>query len=137
MACKLTLKEVIIDFSNEELTLPYNLDINHSWSKDFKETKYLNGHVVGDWNAAVSRTGSISTLLLKDDARIATIRKLAAWNDICHVRTPDGSSFSANIQVNESASYTSKATNFTFNITRVDPEGYDAISEEPEEEEEP
>lgn len=129
VAHELTLKEVIVDFDRDRLALPYNLDINHSWSKDFKETKYLNGHVVGDWNAAVSRTGSISTLLLKDDERIATIRKLAAWNNVCHVRTPDGSSFSANIQVNESASYTSKAINFTFNITRVDPEGYEGAEE--------
>lgn len=131
--CAFALKEVIIDFNRESLALPYNLELNHSWSKDFKETKYLNGHVVGDWNAAVSRTGSISTLLLKDDDRIEIIRRLAAWNNICHVRTPDGSSFSANVQVNESASYTSKATNFTFSITRVDSAGYDAISEEPEE----
>lgn len=132
----LVLKEAIIDFDRERLVLPYNLELNHSWTKDFKETKYLNGHVVGDWNAAVSRTGSISTLLLRDDARIEIIRRLARWNNICHVRTPDGSSFSANVQVSESASFSSKATNFTFNITRVDPDGYDAISAEPEEEEE-
>lgn len=123
--CDLVLKEVIIDFDEDRLVLPYNLDINHSWAKDFKETKYLNGHVVGDWNTAVSRTGNINTLLLNNDSRIATIRKLAAWSDVCHVRTPDGSSFAANVQVMESSSYTTSATNFTFSITRVDSEGYE------------
>lgn len=129
-----TLKEVIIDFNSERLVLPYNLEINSSWEKEFKETKYLNGHIVGDWNAGVSRTGSISTMLLQDDDRIATIRDLAAWSGICHVRTPDGSSYSANIQVSESGSYSSMAKNFTFNITRVDPEGYEGIYEEGSEE---
>ena len=129
-----TLKEAIIDFNGERLVLPYNLELQNYWEKEFKETKYLNGHIVGDWNAGVSRTGSISTMLLQDDARIATIRDLAAWSGICHVRTPDGSSYSANVQVSESGSYSSMAKNFTFNITRVDPEGYEGISEENEEE---
>ena len=116
----LELKEVVIDFDNQRLELPYNLELNHSWSKDFKETKYLNGHVAGDWNAAVSRTGSITTMLLKTDARRDIIRDLAAYSGVCHVRTPEGSCFSANIQVTESESYSTKATRFTFNMTRVD-----------------
>lgn len=127
-----TLKEAVIDFNNERLILPYNLEINSSWEKDFEETKYLNGHVVGDWNASVSRTGSISSVLLQNDSRIATIRDLAAWSGICHVRTPDGSSYSANVQVSESASFSSLAKNFTFSITRVDPEDYEGLEEEEE-----
>lgn len=116
----LELKEVVIDFNDERLELPYNLELNHSWQKDFKETKYLNGHVAGDWNAAVSRTGSISTMLLETDPRRDIIRDLAAWSGICHVRTPEGSCFAANIQVSESDSYSTKATRYTFNMTRVD-----------------
>ncbi|MBP5383563.1 MAG: hypothetical protein J6Y57_01150 [Lachnospiraceae bacterium] len=126
----LVLKEAIIDFGGgERLALPYNLELQSSWEKDFEETKYLNGHVVGDWNKAVSRTVSLNTLLLRNDERIATIRDLAVWSGICHVRTPDGSSYSANVQVSESASYSTKAVSFTFSITRVDPEGYEGIDE--------
>lgn len=126
----LVLKEAIIDFGGgERLALPYNLELQSSWEKDFEETKYLNGHVVGDWNKAVSRSVSINTLLLRNDERIATIRDLAVWSGICHVRTPDGSSYSADVQVSESASYSTKAVSFTFNITRVDPEGYEGIDE--------
>lgn len=123
------LKDVVIDFNGERLSLPYNLELSNSWEKDFEETKYLNGHVVGDWNMASSKTGSINTLLLKDDARIAIIKDLAAWNGVCHVRTPDGSSYAANVQVTESASYSTKAVSYTFNITRVDPEGYEGYEE--------
>ena len=128
--CDLVLKEAVIDFNGERLMVPYNLELASTWEKDFQETKYLNGHVVGDWNVALSRSGSINTLFLKDDERIGIIRDLAAWNGICHVRTPDGSSYSANVQVSESASYTTKAVSYTFNITRVDPEGYEGIDEE-------
>ena len=125
----LVLKEVIIDFDDEQLVLPYNLELSNTWEKDFEETKYLNGHVVGDWNAATSRSGSINTLLLKNDARIATIKDLAAWNGMCHVRTPDGSSYAANVQVSESASYSTSAVQYTFNFTRVDSEGYEGYEE--------
>ena len=129
VAANLSLQEAIIDFNGERLVLPYNLDLSNTWEKDFNETQYLNGHIVGDWNAGVSRSGSIATVLLRNDARIAIIRDLAVWNGICHVRTPDGSSYSANVSVNESASYSTKAVTYNFNITRVDPEGYEGIEE--------
>lgn len=128
--CSLTLKDAVIDFNGEKLILPYNLELSNSWEKDFSETKYLNGHVVGDWNAAISRNGSINAVLHRDDLRVPIIRDLAAWNGICHVRTPDGSSFSANVEVSESMSYSSKSRDYTFNITRVDPERNEGIAEE-------
>ena len=126
----LTLTDAIIDFNKEQLILPYNLELSNSWEKDFDETKYLNGHVVGDWNAAISRKGSINAVLQRDDARNAIIRDLAAWNGVCHVRTPDGSSYSANVEVSESLSYSSKSREYTLSITRVDPEGYEGVAEE-------
>ena len=128
--CALVLNDAVIDFNGQRLNVPYNLEISSSWEKDFQETKYLNGHVVGDWNVSLSRSGSINATFLRNDARISIIRDLAAWNGICHVRTPDGSSYSANIEVSESASYMSKAVNYTFSITRVDPEKYEGIDEE-------
>lgn len=126
---ELELKEAIIDFGGEQLVLPYNLELSSSWDKDFDETTYLNGHIVGDWNAAVSRSSSVDSVFLRNDPRIETVRDLAAWNGICHVRTPDGSSYSANVNVSESSSYSTKMVSFSFNITRVDPEGYEGIDE--------
>ena len=128
--CALTLDDAIIDFNGQQLVIPYNLELQNSWDKDFSETKYLNGHIVGDWNAAVSRSGSINTVLLRNDARIGIIRDLAVWNGICHVRTPDGSSYSANVSVSENGNYSTKAVSYNFDITRVDPEGYEAIDED-------
>ena len=127
--CELVLKDLIIDFDNKRLTLPYNLDISGNWEKDFKETKYLNGHVVGDWNAAVSRTASIGTALLKNDDRLPMIRELSTYAGVCHVRTPDGSSYNADVQVNEHSSYESSRVSLSLKITRVDPEGFEGIEE--------
>lgn len=126
----LVLTEVIIDFENNQLSLPYNLTLDSSWKKDFMETQYLNGHVVGDWNAAVSRTGSINTVLLENDERLPLVRELSAYTGVCHVRTPDGSSYNADIQVTESSSFDTKARSFILNITRVDPEGFEGVDED-------
>lgn len=128
--CSLTLDEAVIDFNGQQLTVPYNLELSNVWMKDFEETKYLNGHIVGDWTAAASRNGYINASFLRSDARIAIIKELAAWNGICHVRTPDGSSYSANVQVSESLSYSTKAVNYAFDITRVDPAGYEGVDED-------
>lgn len=125
-------QNAIIDFNGDQIEVEYNVDLSSNWSKDFQETKYLGGAIQGDWNPGVSRTGSVSgaTYAYNELDKIATMRRLAAYPGICHVRTPDGSSFSADIQVSESQSYSSggKVANFTLNITRVDPEGLDGLT---------
>ncbi len=121
----------LIDFGGRQISLQLNMRLSHSWKKDFTETKYLGGSVQGDWNPAVSRSTSVSAVAVLDvtDEDIVAMRELAAYPGICHVRTPDGSSFAADIQVSESRSYQSKGRKleYTLNITRVDPEGYEAV----------
>ena len=72
----------------------------------------------------------ISGMLAISTGADRNISVLAIHPGICHVRTPDGSSFSADVQVSESQSYSSggKAANFSLNITRVDPEELDGVS---------
>ena len=122
----------IIDFGGNQLLLYYNVDISSSWEKDFIETKYLGGSIQGDWNPAVSRTGSVSTvtLALSDSETIKQLRRLAVYADICHVRTRDGSSYAADIQVSESRKHEkdNKVVEFTLNITRVDTQGFDGMT---------
>lgn len=121
----------IIDFGNDQVLIKYNEDLSYTWSKDFKETKYLGGSVQGDWNPSVSRTGSISTvvLTLEDQDTIDAIRRLAVYPGVCHVRTQDGSSYAADIQVSEKRGYDTAGNlvNFDLSITRVDSEGLDGI----------
>ena len=39
----------IINFEGRSVEILYNIELSSSWNKDFKETKYLGGHVQGDW----------------------------------------------------------------------------------------
>lgn len=121
----------IIDFDGMQIYLLYNIDLQSSWSKDFKETKYLGGHIQGDWNAAVSRTGTVNTVSVTtlDQYTIQMMRRLATYPGICHIRTRDGSSYAADIQVSETLSHEPyELVSYTLNITRVDSQGLDGMT---------
>lgn len=117
-----------IDFDGRRLEVQFNTGLSGAWKKDFKETKYLGGTVRGDWNPGVSRTGGVSAVIVPDDTdSIQTLRLLADYSGICHVRTQDGSSFSADVQVSDGQKYGGNIEEFTLNITRVEPEALDGI----------
>ena len=122
----------IIDFGTDRVYLIYNVDLSSSWKKDFKETQYLGGSVQGDWNPAVSRTGNINSVVVTatDQDTVVALRRLAVYPGICHVRTLDGSSYSADVQVSESRGHepSDLTISFTLNITRVDSEEPDGIA---------
>ena len=121
----------IIDFDGYQIQLAYNVDVSSSWKKDFQETMYLGGSVQGDWNPGVRRTASVSgvTIVTEDPDEIFMLRRLAVYTGICHVRTPDGSSYAADIQVSESRGYKTagKVAEFSLSITRVDTEELDGV----------
>lgn len=143
----LYIDAVLFDFEGDRVQLNYGVSVNHSWSKDFTETKYLGGAVQGDWNLAVGRTAQITASLIHDTEAdtIESIRRLATYAGVCHVRTPDGSCFSADVQVaeNNPSNKYGEIVQYTFTITRVDAEELDGmtlaewIEEQQEEEEEP
>lgn len=119
----------IINFAGEEIHLKLNQEVSNAWTKDFKETRYLGGSVQGDWNKGYSRTGTVNGLVvtLDDPNTIRQFKLLATWDGICHMRTPDGSSYACDIQVSDDMSYNSagKGYTMTLNITRVESEGFD------------
>lgn len=127
----------IIDFGNGSVSLPYNLSLNSKWSKDFQQTSYLGGHIQGDWNPAVVRTGTINSVGIvtldegtdEDHNIIEVMRELAIYPGVCNVRTPDGSNYAANINVTEDREekWVSKLAKYTLDITRVDNQSYDAM----------
>lgn len=137
----------IIEFGLGRVELQYNIDLSSAWSKDFTETQYLGGSVQGDWNPAISRTGNIKGVVVnaQDQGTIEEMRRLAAYAGICHVRTKDGSSYTADVQVSEDykVSTAHKVASFSLDITRVDTDDLDGMTlaewnalheEEPEEE---
>jgi hypothetical protein len=121
----------LIDFNGVQIPIRYNMDFDNTWSKDFQETQYLGGSVQGDWNPAVSRTGGLNAVCETDDYDvIRAVRRLADYPGICHVRTVDGSSYKADVQVKDSYSYSNagKIASFSLSITRVDAEYLDGMT---------
>ena len=90
-----------IDFDGFTLPLALNVDLDSGWAKDFKLTKYLGGHYEGDWLEGVDRTGTIASVLLteEDTDDIRTLRKLAKYSGAAQIRSKDGSSYAANVNV--------------------------------------
>lgn len=126
---------MIIDFANERIELPYNVDLSNRWAKDFQKTDYLGGAQQGDWNPAVTRTGNYTAELWADDEedeeKILAMRRLADYGGICHIRTPEGSSFAADVQVSEDRRQSSwDVYSYSISVTRVDSEGYDGMTYE-------
>ena len=122
----------IINFDGEQVLLYYNLDLSNNWEKDFQATRYLGGSVKGDWNAGVIRTATLSTVAFTeyDPDVINGLRLLSEYTGICHIRTLDGSSFKADLQVQEDRDHDDYGTKASFSIscTRVDPEELDGMT---------
>ena len=117
-------QQMIIDVDGEQIELPYNLELSNKWNKDFKRTSYLGGSVQGDWNPAVTRDLSADTVLARnlDLDRQLAMRDLAGYAGVAHVRTPDGSSLTCDIQISESQSYETKKVTYSMTIQAVDPQ---------------
>ena len=122
----------IIDFAGGRILLNRNLDIGNKWKKDFEETQYLGGSVQGDWNPAVSREASVNTVAVSilDQETIQIMRRLAVHAGVCHVRTSDGSSYNADVQVSDKYNHSNgrNVIEYDLSITRVDPETYDGLT---------
>lgn len=123
-------KLLVIDFDGNRVALPYNISLDNSWAKDFERTVYLGGHVTGDHNKAVTRDLSAKTVTARrlDTETTELMHKLARYAGICHVRTPEGSSFAADVQVSESMSADSGLANYSLSIQKVDNSGFDAMT---------
>lgn len=122
---------IIIDFNyGERVRIPYDISLDNSFDKDFESTQYLGGAVQGDWNPAVGRSLTIDADLILDvnDENVEKLRDLAAYAGICHIRTSDGSSFAGNVDVQEKREQRSQKMAVTLSITRVDPEGTEAMT---------
>ena len=115
----------VIDFNGQRINLGYNVKISSTWAKDFQETRYLGGSITGDWTAGVSRTGSIDSVIIpaNDPDVFRSLRRLAEYEGLCHVRTCDGSVITANVDVGDNYGYDTagKIGSVKLTITRVDP----------------
>lgn len=122
----------LLDFNGRQVPLYYNVEVNNDFKKDFKVTKYLGGSVQGDWNAGINRTASIGAVAISiiDQETIQALRDLASYTGVCHVRTREGSSYTADVQVSEARSYTTGQMVVTFSlaVTRIDGQELDGVT---------
>jgi len=111
--------------------LPYNIELSNDWGKDFQQTNYLGGSIQGDWNPAVNRSGTYSTdfVIDEDSDLVRDMRKLATYAGICHIRTPEGSSFACDVQVTETHSHASVGMKaYSLKINQVDSQDLDGLT---------
>ena len=123
---------VVIDVNGAQIELPYNIELQNAWTKDFKRTTYLGGSVQGDWNPAVTRDLTASSVVIRGrdlDLQIA-MRGLAGYAGPAHIRTPDGSSLTCDIQVRDSWTYQSKRVTYALAVKVVDPQQPDGMTYE-------
>lgn len=122
----------IIDFAGESVTLVYDLDISSDWDKGFVEKETLGGAVRGYWRKGVKRKGDVSAVMIPatDTELIRNMRALCEHTGPCHVRTPEGSSFPADVQASESwdSRTGGKMATYKLKITRINPEELDGMT---------
>lgn len=131
----------VIDFESRQIRFYWETDYSNTWAKDFQETTYLGGSIEGDWNPAVSRSGTLSSkaITVLDQEMLKDVRRLADYPGICHVRTADGSSYAADVQVSEDYTDDEKGmvTNYSLSITKVGSQGFDGMTKEQWDDENP
>lgn len=115
---------VSIEFDGNVVEFPGNISLSNSWAKDFQTTKYMGGSIVGDWNPGVQRTGSINGTVPVgyEEETIYLLRLLADYSGKCHVRTPEGSNFYADVQVKDDREekWVNKLAKISLSFTTVD-----------------
>ena len=123
-------KKMVIDVDGDQIELPYNIELSNAWNKDFERTEYLGGSVQGDWNPAVTRDLTARTVLLRgrDIDKQLSMRDLAGYAGIAHIRTPDGSSLACDIQVRENMDYKSKRVSYSLTIRAIDPQEPEGVT---------
>lgn len=129
---RLESKIVMIEFGGDKVRLNYDISIQNKWKKDSRITKYLGGSIHADWNLGTTREGSINAVVIPADEEetIAAMRRLSVYSGVCNVRTPEGSSYPADVQVTEdwNSETAGKLTRFSMSIKRADSQRLDGLT---------
>jgi len=109
------------DWQGGSLELPYNISIGDSYSKDVEIRAHLNGTNDAYWRKNITRTGSLSSDVIRLDQQdeIMSARALAHYAGAVFVRTPDGSAYEADVQVSDLSTDGGPLTQIAVDATEI------------------
>jgi len=122
-----------IDFNGFTLPVKWNVNLDSSFTKRFQKTVYLGGSEEGDFLKGVDREGTITSVQMteQDVDDIATFRQLAKYSGLAHIRSKDGSSYWANVNVSDGLDYDTcrMYKSITLNIEACDNKKLDGLTQ--------
>lgn len=114
------------DFEGGYVELPWNIGVQDAYEKDFEARKHLDGSTGGYWSAGIGRKAGLSSdvIRLDDPEQHAAVRELARYAGSVFVRTPNGTAYEANVNVDGmDASYDGAFTAISITAEEIAPTG--------------
>lgn len=111
------------DWDNRSVELPWNVETSDSYAKSFEARSHVDGSVNGYYDKAVTRTGSLSSDIMKirEQGTLELVRALGNYAGACFCRTDKGAAFQCNAELSEvGTSYSTGAVAVRFELTRMD-----------------
>lgn len=107
--------------SGNMIELPYNITFSETNNNDVELIEYAGRTDPVSYHGTHQReTSTASAAILKDDTDTLTLlRRLRSYKGNVYVREPSGVGYWASVKVGISQTYTSKAVDVSFDITRV------------------
>lgn len=111
-----------IDWEDNYVELPYNITIQDGYTKDVDIRKHMDGTQDGYWNSSVSRTGALGSTLVQlwQQESVDSVKALARYTGAAFVRTPDGSAYTADVQVTDVTPDGNRLTTVAISATEID-----------------
>lgn len=91
------------DWAGGSLELPYDIEIGDTYKKDIETRAHMDGQMDGYWNQTIERTASLNSRLIRLQSQedVLMVRALARYAGPVFVRLPDGSAYTADVQVSD------------------------------------
>lgn len=109
-------------YAGSMLKLPYNIDVNNSYSQDISHVRYIGRkRPVSYYGTQLGETAIWNVEIPKNDKdTLYAIRRLAVWMGDVYVREPSGSGYWASISISFSQTHCNLTIPITINITPVE-----------------
>jgi len=121
-AYQLEGQSIRFDWEDQSLELPYNLTIQDAYTKDVEFRKHMDGTQDAYWNSTISRGANYTSTVvdLTESGKTDQVRALARYTGAVFVRTPDGSAFTADVQVTDLTPDGGLLTTVSITATEID-----------------